>query len=495
MASTSRALTLKLLADVDNFTKGLNKADNEVSSFGDKVSKFGKVAAGAFAAAGVAAAAYAGKLLVDGVKSAIEDEAAQLRLATALKNVTGATDAQISATESYITQTTLATGVTDDELRPSLQRLVTATDDVAKAQKLQGLALDISAGSGKSLEAVSNALAKAQEGQTAGLVKLGIGLSAAELKTMSMEQITAKLADTFGGQAATQADTFAGKMQRLQVAFDEGKETVGSFVLDAITPLVSGFVNNVIPAIQKLSEELGPKLTPIFQTLTRYISEYVIPAFRAAWSFITEYVVPALRDFLTPIINSLRAAFEKVAGKIKENEEQLKPLLAFFKAVATFVRDVLAPVLGRILGNAFEVLGTAIGIVIDLFSNLVDVVNKAFNAIKAIVNFVKNNPVTQALGGVIDNVFGGGRANGGPVRSGTSYIVGERGPELFVPNTNGLIIPNGQSMSGTSGSNQGSTINITVNGAIDSESTARQIVSILNNSSARGTLGSLAFNT
>lgn len=495
MASTSRALTLKLLADVDNFTKGLNKADNEVSSFGDKVSKFGKVAAGAFAAAGVAAAAYAGKLLVDGVKSAIEDEAAQLRLATALKNVTGATDAQISATESYITQTTLATGVTDDELRPSLQRLVTATDDVAKAQKLQGLALDISAGSGKSLEAVSNALAKAQEGQTAGLVKLGIGLSAAELKTMSMEQITAKLADTFGGQAATQADTFAGKMQRLQVAFDEGKETVGSFVLDAITPLVSGFVNNVIPAIQKLSDELGPKLTPIFQTLTRYISEYVIPAFRAAWSFITEYVVPALRDFLTPIINSLRAAFEKVAGKIKENEEQLKPLLAFFKAVATFVRDVLAPVLGRILGNAFEVLGTAIGIVIDLFSNLVDVVNKAFNAIKAIVNFVKNNPVTQALGGVIDNVFGGGRANGGPVRSGTSYIVGERGPELFVPNTNGLIIPNGQSMSGTSGSNQGSTINITVNGAIDSESTARQIVSILNNSSARGTLGSLAFNT
>jgi len=495
MASTSRALTLKLLADVDNFTKGLNKADNEVSSFGDKVSKFGKVAAGAFAAAGVAAAAYAGKLLVDGVKSAIEDEAAQLRLATALKNVTGATDAQISATESYITQTTLATGVTDDELRPSLQRLVTATDDVAKAQKLQGLALDISAGSGKSLEAVSNALAKAQEGQTAGLVKLGIGLSAAELKTMSMEQITAKLADTFGGQAATQADTFAGKMQRLQVAFDEGKETVGSFVLDAITPLVSGFVNNVIPAIQKLSDELGPKLTPIFQTLTRYITEYVIPAFRAAWSFITEYVVPALRDFLTPIINSLRTAFEKVAGKIKENEEQLKPLLAFFKAVATFVRDVLAPVLGRILGNAFEVLGTAIGIVIDLFSNLVDVVNKAFNAIKAIVNFVKNNPVTQALGGVIDNVFGGGRANGGPVRSGTSYIVGERGPELFVPNTNGLIIPNGQSMSGTSGSNQGSTINITVNGAIDSESTARQIVSILNNSSARGTLGSLAFNT
>jgi hypothetical protein len=492
MAGTSRALTLKLLADVDNFTKGLNKADGEVSSFGDKVTKFGKVAAGAFAAAGVAAAAYAGKLLVDGVKSAIEDEAAQLRLATALKNVTGATDAQIGATESYITKTTLATGVTDDELRPSLQRLVTATNDVAAAQKLQGLALDISAGSGKSLEAVSNALAKAQEGNTAGLVKLGIGLSAAELKTMSMEQVTAKLAETFGGQAATQADTFQGKMQRLQVAFSEGKETIGSFVLDAITPLVSGFVNNVIPAIQKLSEELGPKLTPIFQALTGYITEYVIPAFKATWAFITEYVIPAISSFLTPVINGLRKAFEAVAAKIKENEDKLAPLLTLFKAIATFARDVFAPVIGTVLGAAFKTVGAAISVVIDLFANLVDVVVKTFNAIKAMVNFVKNNPVTQALGGVFDNVFGGGRANGGPVRGGTSYIVGERGPELFVPNTSGLIIPNGKGLTVPTASSQGSTINITVNGAIDGESTARQIITLLNNSSARGTLGSLA---
>lgn len=497
MASTSRALTLKLLADVDNFTKGLDKADNNVSTFGDKIGKFGKMAGAAFAAAGVAAAAYAGKLLVDGVKSAIEDEAAQLRLATALKNVTGATDAQISATESYITKTTLATGVTDDELRPSLQRLVTATNDVAAAQKLQGLALDISAGSGKSLEAVSNALAKAQEGQTSGLVKLGIGLSAAELKTMSMEEITAKLADTFGNQAAVKADTFAGKMDRLKVAFDEGKETVGSFVLDAITPLVSGFVNHVIPAIQKLSDELGPKLTPIFKALTGYIQDYVIPAFKATWAFITEYVIPAISAYLTPVINALRSAFEKVAGKIAENEEKLKPLFTAFKAFAAFVRDYLAPFVGKQLGDAFNTLGTILGVVIDLFATLVDLTNKAYNGIKRLVEYLKANPIggTALKGLGLLNPFDGGRANGGPVTGGNSYIVGERGPELFVPNTNGLIIPNGQGVSGTFGSNQGSTINITVNGAIDSESTARQIVSILNNSSARGTLGSLAFNT
>jgi phage-related protein len=304
---------------------------------------------------------------------------------------------------------------------------------------------------------------------------------------MSMDEITAQLAATFGGQASEKADTFQGKMQRLQVAFSEGKETVGAFVLDAITPMVSGFVNNVIPAVQKLSEELGPKLTPVFQFLTGYIKDTVLPTFKNIFEFIQDFVIPAVRDFLTPVINGLRAAFEKVTSKIKENEEKFKPLVAFFKATAEFVRDTLAPVLGKILGGAFSILGSAIGFVIDLFANLVDTVNSALNAIKAIVNFIKNNPVTKFLGGAFDTVFGGGRAMGGPVSSGTSYVVGERGPELFVPNTSGTIIPNG--------GGGGSTINLTVNGAIDAEGTARTIVDVLNRSFSRGTLGSLNFQS
>ena len=219
MATGTRALTLKLLADVDNFTKNIDKADKDVATFGDKVSDFGKKAGLAFAAAGAAAVAYAGKLAIDGVKSAIEDAAAQQKLALTLKNVTGATENQIAATEDYITQTSLAFGVTDEDLRPSLERLARATGDVEKAQKLQTVAIDVAAGSGKSLEAVTNAMAKAAEGNTAALGKLGIGLTSAQLKTMSMDQITAKLADTFENQASAKADTFQGKLTRLQIAF------------------------------------------------------------------------------------------------------------------------------------------------------------------------------------------------------------------------------------------------------------------------------------
>jgi hypothetical protein len=77
-------------------------------------------------------------------------------------------------------------------------------------------------------------------------------------------------------------------------------------------------------------------------------------------------------------------------------------------------------------------------------------------------------------------MFGGGRANGGPVMQGTTYLVGERGPELFTPSSSGNIIPNNSLGRGNS------TINLTVNGAIDPEGTARTIVDILNRSAARG---------
>ena len=114
-------------ADFDQLKRGVKGAEQEVQSFGDKMGKFGKAAGVAFAAAGAAALAYAGVLLKQGVESAIADEQAQAKLATTLQNVTGATDAQIAAVENQILQTSLLTGLTDDALRPSFERLVRAT--------------------------------------------------------------------------------------------------------------------------------------------------------------------------------------------------------------------------------------------------------------------------------------------------------------------------------------------------------------------------------
>jgi hypothetical protein len=474
-------------ADFDELKKGVKGAQTEVEGFSDKIGKFGKVAAAAFAAASVAAVAYAGKLLVDGVKSAIADAAAQEKLALTLKNVTGATDAQIKATESYITKTSLAYGITDDQLRPSLERLARATGDVEKAQKLQALALDISAGSGKSLEAVSNALGKATEGNTAALSKLGVGLSSAQLKTLSMDEITKKLADTFENQASAKADTFQGKLDRLNIAFNEGKETVGSFVLDALTPLVTTFVDKVIPALSAMAGSIGKDLEAPLNGIKSILTDFVIPAFKALYSYLFDYVVPFWASVFGPALAGISSAFGKVSAAIKSNEEDLAPLFTLFKSVAAFVRDTMGPAIGTILKVAFEVLGTAIAGVITGVSKVVGFLGDMIDKVKEFINLVKANPVVSGISGLIDKVFGGFKASGGPVSAGTSYVVGERGPELFTPNRSGSIIPNGAMGGG------GSVINLTVNGAIDPEGTARAIINVLNNSSYRGTLGSGAF--
>ena len=446
MATGTRALTLKLLADVDNFTKNLDKADKDVSTFGDKVGDFGKKAGLAFAAAGAAAVAYAGKLAIDGVKSAIEDAAAQTKLALTLKNVTGATDAQIAATEDYITKTSLAFGVTDEDLRPSLERLARATGDVEKAQKLQAVALDVSAGSGKSLEAVTNAMAKAAEGNTAALGKLGIGLTSAQLKTMSMDQITAKLADTFENQASAKADTFQGKLTRLQIAFDEGKETVGAYILTAITPMVELIVNKVIPAIQDFTSNIGDKLTPVMKVIR-------------------------------PIIDGLRSAFNAVSGSLKDNNDELQPFYNFMKAIYNFAKDYLAPAIGETLGFAFKALGKIVSGIIDQFSNMVSLITSIYNKIKGMIDFIRG------AGSAVGNFF-----------SGASYETGASSPAVSAPSaipsmpSDGMISYNPST--GLNYNPNAGTTNITVNGAIDPESTARQIVGLLNDSSARGTLGS-----
>jgi hypothetical protein len=244
VARDTRTLSLKILADIDDLKNKLNQADNAVETNSEKISAFGKKAAAAFAVAAAAAVAYGTKLAIDGVKAAIEDEQAQLRLANALRQATGATDDQIKATEDMITKTSLATGVADDQLRPAMQRLAFSTKDAGEAQKLLTLALDVSKGSGKDLESVANALAKAHDGQNTALARLGVGLSAAELKTMSFEEIQIRLAELLGGSAAANAETFQGKIDILTNSINEAKEGLGTALLPTIEKFIT-YLNDV----------------------------------------------------------------------------------------------------------------------------------------------------------------------------------------------------------------------------------------------------------
>lgn len=434
MAGDSRTLKLAILAEVKDLSTSLNKGADDVSSFGDKISNFGKIAGAAFLAAGAAAVAYAGKLAIDGVKSAIEDEAAQTKLAASLRNVTGATNEQIKATETYITKTQLLYGVSDQELRPSLDRLVRSTKDVSEAQKLQTLALDIAAGTGKNLQAVSEALAKAYDGNFTALKKLGGGIDESILKSKDFDAATASLSKTFEGQASKQADTFDGKMRRLSEAFGEAKETVGGYILTAVTPLVENVVNKVIPAVSAFINGINGE-----GGLTKAFNSFVETA----------------KKIVLPVIEGIQFAFDKIKKAVDDNKDSFESLLNFMK--------VLAPYFGGALKLAIQGVGSALSAVLNIVGELID-------AFRSLVS------IGSKIGDFVGGVFGGGRASGGAVSAGTTYLVGERGAELFTPSASGYIVPN-NALQSTGG---GGTINITVNGAIDPISTARQIANILN---------------
>lgn len=315
MATGNRTLKLSILADVDDLNKKLKAANGDVEASAGKLEKFGKVAGAAFLAAAAAAGAYAIKIGVDGVKAAIADEQSQIKLASALENATGATKAQIAATEDSIDKMARATGVADDKLRPALSRLALSTGDVSKAQDLLSLALDISTQTGKPLEGVANALGKAYDGNTAALGKLGIGLSSAELKAMSFTQVQTKLSDLFGGAAAKNAATFQGRMDRLKVAFDEGVETIGYKLLPIIEALIKIIIEKVVPGFEKFAKLFDPIKQAIdrnkesFQALGAFIVDYIVPVFTVALggaiSFVAK-VAGGVVDIIGGIINVIR---------------------------------------------------------------------------------------------------------------------------------------------------------------------------------------------
>ena len=477
MAQGTRSLTLKLIADIDDFNKNLNKGSNEVEGFGGKLEKFGKMAAAAFAAAAAAAAAYAGKLAIDGVKAAIEDEAAQVRLAGALEKATGATRNQIAAVEEQITKTALATGVADDQLRPALARLALSTGDTAKAQDLLNLALDVAQATGKPLETVANALGKAYDGNTAALGKLGIGLSAAELKTMSFTDVQGKLTDLFGGAAAANAETFQGRIARLKVAFDEAKESVGFALLPIIEKLISFIVNQVIPNFQKFASAFDPIKEAIQDNREQ---------FTKLWAFIGDYVIPILTTLAGGALKVIGEIFGKIISIIGIAIDKIS---AFVEAVKNMVNAVISAY-NRLPTPDIALIGAGGG---------------SMGAPSAISGGGSNAAILSAVTGLtsvssgISGLAGAASGKGSTAanRSALAKLEADAAKlSDLVDQLMGVqkVDPYGYGTFRMGEAKSMQQYNITVNGAIDSESTARQIVEILNDSSARGTLGAGAFD-
>jgi hypothetical protein len=165
-------------------------------------------------------------------KAFIEEDKAVRALSLNLQNLGLAYD--VRPIEDYITKLQFATGVADGELRPALNKLLTTVGSLSKAQEILNLGLDISAGTGKSLTSVTDALARAYLGNNTSLGRLNVGISKADLKAKSFAEITDQLTQKFRGQASAAAKTYAGQMDVLSAAAGDAQETIGKGLVQAL---------------------------------------------------------------------------------------------------------------------------------------------------------------------------------------------------------------------------------------------------------------------
>jgi len=305
----------------DKFNKVGKAADQQRGKM-QLLGKAGKLAAMGLAAGLVVAAGAAVKF----VQAAIEDEASAKRMATQFRNSAGATKSQIAATEQWISAQGRAKGVADDDLRPALSNLVRATGDVGKAQKLAGLAMDISAGTGKDLGAVSTALAKAQNGNVGALSRLGVKTKDAEGKTMSFKKVVGQLGDTFKGAASKHADTTAGRFARLKLIGSELGESIGAKLLPPITEFAGFLLNRVGPALSKAGGWIQTNLVPPLVAVGGFIKSKVLPAFAQLNGGVSKVTGP-LAVFAGWIKGKVVPAIQEVASYIGQ---RAKPVIAAF---------------------------------------------------------------------------------------------------------------------------------------------------------------------
>lgn len=514
-----RSLVIGLSADTRKFNKNIKQSQQDLAHFKDGIGKLGKAAAAGFGAMAIAAGAFA----KTAVEAAVEDEKSQKQLARTIKaNVKSHKDLA-GAMEKSISGIQKASGISDTKLRKSFGKLIVTTKSVTKSQKIMRTALNVSAGTGKDLDTVVQALSKAYLGNNTALGRLGTGLSKAELKAMSFNDAQTKLDKTFKGASATAANTMQGKLDRLKTAYGEVVEKVGYALLPKLQKLAGWLINTGVPNFETFvgvftgekgfnqalkdgttgAYNLGQKVKGGLDWVWKHRKDFeaVAAAFTTMWAVgkiasAVSVIVGAYKSITTAA--ALAAGAEAAAsggGSFYAALPAITAIGAMF-GVAAFNNIGVGtaqsaggtnPEMEQYLKNYGPNAGTTLtpnsartkkGLI---WFNGKQVFERPY------MHSAKNQPLIgqhKAASGTwpglgynsnppYDPIKGSGapaRALGGPVSARQAYMVGERGPEVFVPRTGGKIIPNG-----------GSNITINVTGALDPNAVAKQIAQVLRN--------------
>lgn len=318
-----RTLKLTLLAETKQLVDGLAKGAKATDSFGKQIGDISAKVVKSFALIGTAIAGVS----LAFAKAAAEDAKAANKLTQTLAAVTNATNKQIAAVGNYITKTSLASGITDDELRPAFERLARSTGNVEKSQTLLNLALDLSAATGKPLEAVTNSLAKAYDGSYTSLARLGLGIDANLIKAKDFDGIYKQLNSTFGEFSEKRSEEAIVKFQRLQVALQEAKEAIGAALLPLFVRLGDWLLNEGVPRLnafvagligdnslsysygiaEKQAEKFGNRVRSVFDKFVEYKDVLIATGVAVAGVFVVSKIAAAVQATILLIQGLVKA--------------------------------------------------------------------------------------------------------------------------------------------------------------------------------------------
>lgn len=281
-----------------------------------------------------------------------------------------------------------------------------------------------------------------------GLVQQGQTLTEQQ-KVMARYSLLMQSTSLMAGDFANTSDGLANSQRILKARFDDTLAQLGQALLPAITQVAQFLLDVGIPAFQKLGEVVGmfqPQIQAVADVLTGNMQQGTDTLRRFA-DILRTYVLPTLQAIFLPVLAGLRTAFGFIRDAVAENAGKFSEFGQRLVPLATFIRDTLAPLVGNILRLAFEVLGKSIGVAIDFFADLLGIIGKVIDKVVELSRRIAESPLGAGIKRVVDAIVG--RQMGGQVTAGTPYLVGEAGPELFIPSRSGQIVADGGMGAGT----------------------------------------------
>ena len=312
----SLVLNVEILGEFKKLTAATRGAESQLQTMGKKAATISKSINRAFAGIGIGLSfTILAREIGQATQAAVEDRKSQVLLAAAMQNTTNATDDQIAAAEKSISQMQMQAGVADDKLRPAYSKLFIATKDVTRSNELLALALDVSAGTGKDLDAVTQAMARSLAGSDTALNRLIPSLKGSKTPLED-------LAAAFGGAAEKAANT--DPYAKMQVIFGEIQERIGTALLPVLDDFAAWMSS---PPGQKQLQEIANAARDVLTNL----------AATAKWAI-------ANKDWLVPLVAgvaALSAAAKTVAG-ITVAIQTANAAMALFNATTLLNPLVLA---------------------------------------------------------------------------------------------------------------------------------------------------------